>query len=319
MKIFKIILISLALVSTSMAAKAQENKAKNNTSSADSLMNAMDKDDKPEEVIGGFKATRLINSQTTETVKQGNLNFLIIHRFGDFAGKNGGGKFAYGLDDINDVYIGFEYGITDNLNIDLGRSTVGRLVQGEIKYAFLHQTTDNSVPLSATVLGEYGVRPYGTFQDFGDRESFLGQLVISRSFSFLSLLLSPTIVSNNEPIPNVPGNENSFFALQGATRIKLTKHTGFIIDYAHSFSSYRNNANSGMHDPLGFGWEVETGGHVFTLNVTNANAISDINYLNNTTQNYSKGQYRIGFTISRMFDLSKHKTNDKKWDDDKEK
>jgi hypothetical protein len=315
MKFFKITLIILAIFSAAIAAKAQENTTKSNTSSADSLMNAMDKDQKPEDVIGGFKATRLINSQTTQTVRQSNLNFLIIHRFGDFAGNNGGGKFAYGLDDINDVYIGFEYGLTDNLQVDLGRSTIGRLVQGELKYAFLHQTTDNSMPLSATVLGEYGIRTYGTYDTFGDRTSLLGQLVISRSFNFLSFLVSPTIVSNGQPTPDVPGNGDSFFALQAATRIKLTKHSGFIIDYAHSFSQYRNNAESNMRDPLGFGWEVETGGHVFTVNVTNANAISEINYLNNTTQSWGKGQYRIGFTISRMFDLSKHKTDDKKWND----
>jgi hypothetical protein len=120
-------------------------------------------------------------------------------------------------------------------------------------------------------------------------------------------------------MPDVPGNDKSFFALQAATRIKLSKHMGFIIDYAHSFSSYRNSSGSGMYDPLGFGWEVETGGHVFTLNVTNSRGISEINYLNNTDASYGKGQYRIGFTISRMFDLSKHKS-DKKWDDkDKDK
>jgi hypothetical protein len=44
--------------------------------------------DKDEPVIATFKATRLILSQTTETVKKKELNFLVIHRFGDI----GGGK-----------------------------------------------------------------------------------------------------------------------------------------------------------------------------------------------------------------------------------
>jgi hypothetical protein len=173
MKISKISFIALALLGAVYTAKAQEKTTKSNTSSADSLMNSLDKDSKPEAVIGAFKATRLINSQTTQTVKQSNLNFLIIHRFGDFAGKFGGGKFGYGLDDINDVYIGFEYGITDNLQVDLGRSTIGRLVQGELKYAFLHQTSDNSIPLSATVLGEYGVRTYDPSASWFYREALI--------------------------------------------------------------------------------------------------------------------------------------------------
>jgi hypothetical protein len=83
---------------------------------------------------------------------------------------------------------------------------------------------------------------------------------------------------------------------------------GFIIDYAHPFSTYRTSQN-GFHDPLGFGIEIETGGHVFTLNVTNARAVDEINYLSNTQSSFSKGQYRVGFTISRMFQ-TKHKKED---------
>jgi hypothetical protein len=59
--------------------------------------------------------------------------------------------------------------------------------------------------------------------------------------------------------------------------------------------------------PLGVGIEIETGGHVFTINVTNARAVSEINYLNDTQSNFAKGQFRIGFTISRMFDFNSRK------------
>jgi hypothetical protein len=315
MKITKTIIASALLMLAAYTLKAQNKSTTKSTStSADSLLNSLDSNSKKEPIIGAFKATRLVLSQTTQTVKKGNLNVLIIHRFGDVGGSNGGAKLFWGLDDVNDVYIGFEYGITDNLNVDIGRSTIGGLIQGELKYAFLHQTTDNSIPVSATVLGEYGVRPYGSFMDYSDRQSFLGQLIISHKFSFLSLQVSPTIVQNNQPIPDVAGNDESFFALQSAARFRLTNHMGFIVDYAHSFSSYRNMAGSGQSDPLGFGWEIETGGHVFTLNVTNARAIQEINYLSNSNADYGKGQYRIGFTISRMFDLAKHESGYKKED-----
>jgi hypothetical protein len=108
------------------------------------------------------------------------------------------------------------------------------------------------------------------------------------------------------PIPFVAGNTQQFFSISAAARFKVTKHMGFIIDYAHPFSSFRSTAN-GFYDPLGFGIEIETGGHVFTLNFSNSRAISEINYLSNTQSNYSKGQYRIGFTISRMFDFNHKK------------
>jgi len=57
---------------------------------------------------------------------------------------------------------------------------------------------------------------------------------------------------------------------------------------------------------------VVTGGHVFTLNVTNSRAVNEMNYLSNTTSDYGRGQYRVGFTISRMFDFNhKEKYNAK--------
>jgi len=78
---------------------------------------------------------------------------------------------------------------------------------------------------------------------------------------------------------------------------------GFVIDYAHPFSSLRNG-NNGFSDPLAFGLEMVTGGHVFTVNISNPRAVSEINYLSDTQSSYSKGQYRLGFTISRMFDFN---------------
>jgi len=302
----KMPLIALAFLFTSYTLKAQKTDTTKKTTTADSLMNSIDGTPKAEPVIATFKSTRLVLSQTTETVKKGNLNFQIIHRFGDVAGANGGGKYFFGLDDVNDVYFGFEYGITDNLNVDFGRSTIGGLLNLELKYALLHQTTDNSVPVDVTVLGEWDTRPYGSFSSYNDRLSYLGQVIIARKFSsLLSLQVSPTVVQNNTPIPPVPGNDQHFFALQAAGRLRLTAHTGLIVDYAHSFSSYKQT-----QDPLGFGYEIETGGHVFTVNVTNARAIQEINYLSNSDASYGKGQYRIGFTISRMFDFNKHKTKD---------
>jgi hypothetical protein len=308
-----LILLSFLIISTGLMAQKTDTVKKANSASsekgsaADSLLNSIGKDDKSGPVAI-FKSSRLILSQTTETVKKHNLNFLVIHRFGDAAGKNGGGQTYFGLDDVSDVYLGFEYGVTDNLNIDIGRSTIGGLADLELKYAILHQTTDNSSPLAITVIGESGVRPYGSYNSFGDRVSYFAQALFARKFSSeFSLQVAPSYVRDNMPLPNAPGNEESFVSLSATARFKITNHMGFIIDYAHPFSAYRNNSTNGFSDPLGFGIEIETGGHVFTINVTNARAVSEINYLSSTQSSYGRGQYRVGFTISRMFDFNKNK------------
>ncbi len=305
MKKYAFILILLLAGSIAMAQKVDTTKKE---TSADSLLNSLGTDNKPQNVVI-FKATRLVLSQSSELTKKKNLNFLIIHRFGDFAGSQGGGQLYYGLDDIADVYIGFEYGISNNLNIDIGRTTIGGLADLELKWAVLHQKTDGSSPLAITLIGEAGIRPYGfiTYPTFNDRISYFAQAIFARKFSsWLSLQVAPSYVRDNLPMPTVPGNnEQQFISLSGTAVIKMSKHMGFVVDYAHPFSSFRQN-NSNFTDPLGFGIQMETGGHVFTINVTNARAVDEINYLSDTESKWSKGQYRIGFTISRVFDFNSH-------------
>ncbi len=287
----------IALLAAAVATKAQTKSA------ADSLMASMSASDKPVPVAI-FKSTRLVLGQTTEMIKKNELNFQIIHRFGDIAGTNGGGSTAFGIDRVNDVFFGFEYGVSDNFNINLGRSTQQQLVQLEAKWALLHQLSDGSSPFAVTVLAEAGVKPYQTalYPSFTSRLAYLAQAIIARKFSDgLSLQVAPTYVRSNSTL--YTGAETAFMAIQASARLKLSNHAGLILDYAHPFSSYRTSAN-GFEDPIGIGYEVETGGHVFTVNVTNANAVSEMNMLANSAQRFSKGQYRIGFTISRMFDFN---------------
>src|ERR1700712_2936503 len=109
-------LLAFFLISTKLI--AQQADSVKNASPADSLFNSMNADNKKENATV-FESPRLILTQTNETIKKNNLNFLIIHRFGDVAGNAGGGKEFYGLDDVADVYIGFQYGITNDLNVEL--------------------------------------------------------------------------------------------------------------------------------------------------------------------------------------------------------
>jgi hypothetical protein len=304
-------LLFIALLCTAGLLKAQTTTKDTAKSSTDSLMNTLSAPEKGEPVIATFKATRLILSQTTETVKKKELNFLVIHRFGDIGGGAGGGKTLWGLDNSTDIYIGFEYGITDNLNIDFGRSKYESLVELGLKYNILHQKTDESMPFAVTLIGKTGMKTYHAnttiFDNYNNRFSHLLQAVIARKFSpALSLQVSPMVIFNNAPYPFLYGNEKRFLALSAAGRLKFSKRMGLVVDYVHPFSNFRNDSvDPRFYDGLGVGIEIETGGHVFTINFTNAQAISEFNYLNNTQSSWTKGQFRLGFTISRIFDFNK--------------
>lgn len=281
----------------------------NASAQTDSLMREMNSKPDNEVVMAAFKSDRLILSQTTTMVKKYNLDFKVAHRFGDIGGTDGGAKIFWGLDNSSDIYIDFDYGISDRLNIGFGRSKYEQLLDLQLKYALVQQTSNDHVPFSVSILAKTGFTPYkvvtSVFDNYGNRFSYLGQAIISRKFSSqFSMQLSPTVLMRK--VVDSPADEKSLFALGAAARLKLTKRFGIVADYYKVFSQYRRETTStNFYDPLGLGFEMETGGHVFTLTFVNAKAIVENNFIPNSTSSWTKGEYRFGFTISRMFSFKK--------------
>ena len=85
--------------------------------------------------IATFKNTRVVSGQSIETNGKGVLQFMIQHRFGTI---NSGWRELWGLDNST-IRLGFEYGITDRLNIGLGRSSFLKTFDGLVKWRFLNQ------------------------------------------------------------------------------------------------------------------------------------------------------------------------------------
>ena len=66
-----------------------------------------------------FKDTRIINTQSVETIQKRKMDLRIGHRFGDL---DGGWSSFYGLESAQDIAIGVDYGVTNDLNIGLHRT-----------------------------------------------------------------------------------------------------------------------------------------------------------------------------------------------------
>ncbi|PCJ84685.1 MAG: hypothetical protein COA57_08885 [Flavobacteriales bacterium] len=272
-----------------------------------------------ENVWATFKAIKVINAQTIETVKGKSLDFRVGHRFGNIieqASGSGGFHEFFGIDNAADIRISFDYGITDNIQIGFGRSKQMEALDGSFKWRFLSQTENSKMPVSAVWFTSAAFTPArdpdSLYQNLAHRLSYVHQLVIARKFSsWLSLEVLPTIVHRNvvRRYFNEKGQEeeNTFFALGIAGRIKVTKRIALVADYFHLFSNYRSatadtrDPFTNYYAPLGVGVEIETGGHVFTINFTNSGGITENNFLPNTTDSWSTGAFKYGFNISRVF------------------
>lgn len=260
-----------------------------------------------------FKDTRVINTHSVETLHSGKLDVRIGHRFGDLVGSAGGWPTFYGLENATDIMIGVEYGVSRTLTIGLNRTKgsgpLKRLVNGIVKYKVLQQKEDDSTPITITALGVASASTMGKSEDpevlnFFEKSShrfiYTGQLLIARKFSDnFSLQVIPSYTHRNVVGFN---DENGIFSMGFATRVQLSKVFGIIIDGTFPFSELRTTEN-GYHPAIGVGLEIDTGGHVFQINFTNATGISETDYIPNTTGDWGEGQFRLGFTISRGFNL----------------
>jgi hypothetical protein len=84
----------------------------------------------------------------------------------------------------------------------------------------------------------------------------------------------------------------------------VSKRIAITMDYHHHFGTL-NAINT---DPLSVGVDIETGGHVFQLQFSNATGMNERAYITHTTGKFFKGDIRFGFNLSRIFTLGKSKT-----------
>lgn len=268
-------------------------------------------------VTATFKALKVINAHSVETVKEGTLDFRITHRFGNMGVKsNGGVHTLWGLDNASNIRISFDYGITERLMVGIGRSKVRENLDANVKFKILRQRNDKGapVPFSLVWYSDMVMTPQKDtmLKTFDQRLSYAHQLIIGRKFNkALSLALLPTYVHQNFIIQDKnPKNgvleANDVFALGLTGRIKFSNRMAFVFDYFYNFSDYYQE-NPGFRDPLSVGLEIETGGHVFHLNLSNASGIIETDFITGTTDSWDMGGYKFGFNISRVFTLKKKK------------
>lgn len=310
----KIIIIILFTISTSIFAQ-------------EDLLSLVDdpKDKKPQKVFATFKTLKIGNAQTIETVKKKHLDYRISHRFGNLYDNtlpdalNTSAQTSFGFDNASDIRNSLEFGILDNLSVGIGKSRMNGLVDGSVKWRFLDQTATFSTPVSVAFFGSMGYTHQttknlyaGVIKDFNTKEahrvSYFSQFIIASKISkWLSVEILPSYMYRNFIRETINGDNNSadvngFFSLGIGGRLKLNKRLSFIGDYFYNFAPFYQN-NPIIFNPLSLGFEIETGGHVFSLFFTNASGLIENNFIPYTNNSWGNGQIKFGFSIARTFAL----------------
>lgn len=260
-------------------------------------------DDEEEEVnyvSASFKGTHIINGHSTKTKSKGELDFLIYHRFGPV---NSGIQEFFGLDQAN-MRLGFEYGISDVIDLGIGRSTYEKTYDGFVKWKILRQKSGLEYsPVSMVWLSTIAIPTLQITEDLttAERIGYSHELMVSRKFGHnLTLQIMPGLVHLNT-VPKDSDN-NDILYLGGAYRFKLNQSFALTGEYYYQFNPV---ASIETYDAVGFGVDIETGGHVFQLHITNSRPTFEKGFITDTRDNFWDGDIRFGFNISRTFQVGK--------------
>jgi len=272
----------------------------------DIMKSLQDSTARKEYVTGAFKSSRVINGHSIEMIGPGVLDFRILHRFGPV---NQGVSQFFGLDQAS-MRLGFDYGISKNFTIGIGRTTTQKELDGFLKYRLLRQATGpGGSPVTIVLVAGMSIQTYKNLDpskevSFNLRSGYYYQAIFGRKISQrFSLQLSPTLVHRNEV---ATGDVNDIFAAGVGARYKFSKRMAFVVDYFYVTNGVPHSDGS---NPLSVGVDIETGGHVFQLHFSNTSGMNERAFITQTTNKWGKGDIQFGFNLSRVFNLKKKKAS----------
>lgn len=268
--------------------------------SAQDLLDVLDSETPETEniVTATFKGTRIVNGHSIENRKNKELEFIISHRFGRV---NTGFEELFGLDQSN-IRFSFEYGLTDNLTAGLGRSSFEKTYDGYLKYSLLKQKTGtNSFPFAVSLFGSIAAKSQkaiaGNERSFAESLFYVGQVLIAKKVnSSLSFQITPTYVHRN--LTAINADPHDIFALGFGTRVKLNKRVSLNAEYYPQFNKLKSIDAT---NSLAFGVDIETGGHVFQIILSNAITMIEKGFITESTGSFFGGDIHLGFNLSRTF------------------
>ena len=273
--------------------------------SQDDLLSLLEEEETVNFTTAIFKTSRIINSHSIENTPKGILDVKISHRFGFI---NNGLYDLFGLDGAT-IRLGGDFGVTDNISLGFGRSSLEKMYDTYAKIKLLKQSTGKRrMPLSLSYVATASINTL-KFVDpeasnlFQSRLFYSHQLLLARKFSEgFSFQIMPTVVHRN--LVQTHEEAHDVVALGLGGRQKLSKRVSINFEYFYVLpdqlaEQYRNS--------LSVGFDIETGGHVFQLHFTNSTSMVYKGFVTETVGDWLDGGIHFGFNISRVFTLSGNK------------
>jgi len=266
----------------------------------------------PKPVMNTFGTGMLIDNQTVNTPYKGSIEMEIHHRFSRITSYHD----LFGIYGSANTRIGLNYGITNKIMVGIGTTKDYKLQDIQWKYLILQQTDDNKMPVSLAYYGNMVIDaqsddafgPTNTYK-FIHRFSYFNQLIVARKFGKISVQVAPSVAYfNAAPKFKAEGDtvyynyKNLNFGVSAGLRANLFGNHSLILEYDQLLTKQDLGPKADQPKPnVALGWEIGTGTHTFQVFVTNYNQIINQRNLVFNTNDFTKGDYMVGFNITVRF------------------
>jgi len=252
-----------------------------------------------------FGTSILIDNQTVATPYKGGMELEIHHRFSLIENYHN----LFGIYGSANTRMGLNYGVTDKLMVGIGTTKDFKLQDIQWKYLLFQQTEDNSMPVSVSYYGNF-VADLRKESAFGPEDrykvihrlSYFNQVIVARKINeMFSVQVAPSVAYFNS-VPQYSDTtyyKNLNFGVSVGARANLFGDHSLMFEY-DQLLTHQEIAEQPKPN-LSLGWEIGTATHTFQVFVANYSQIINQRNLVFNTNDFTKGDYLVGFNITVRF------------------
>lgn len=302
MKTLKLITILLACALKFGSLRANSESSEDSTNVKIGLLKLDDDDVAYQPLVDlpiHLKSNRIINFQSSAVLPKGSFELSIQHRFGKI---DGGIDQLWGIDNLNSMRLGFDYGLTKNLTLGVGRSSLKKTYNTYFKYRLIgknsskfHLTYLADVMVDGRATNDWGLSPFF----FTHRMNFTHSL--SASFNLNQALyigVSPTLVHFN--LVDQSTDVNDYVVCAAYLRAKVIPKVYVTFEGSLNFTN-SSLVPQNQNPSIGFGVEYYTPKHVFQLSLSNSRGLNEPYVMVSDQAVSAMSQFCLGFNIVRRW------------------
>jgi hypothetical protein len=253
-----------------------------------------------------FHSTETANFPTTETLGKHDFMYEISHRF--IPSIKEGYDVYFGLDGPARIRTAIGFGINDDLMVTLGRSNDIDNLDLQLKQRLLEFRND-FLPSVLAIRGGVSWNteiPDGIDRSRTDSDNFqyYAQLIYNGMLfdKKLGIGLVPSYLYNSYIFAV---DKQYTFTLGTYLQYYINVMWSFWVEYNPIIMGYRGvirlDETGKSYNSLAIGMDIETGGHIFHLIITNNARLNPSQYLVGADRSASDDMWRLGFGIKRYF------------------